>query len=101
MSGDFWGDLGKGVTSGDFLGSAFSTLGSTVAGLLLANDQEDQQSEADEAARQDKLLAMQLEALKYKYGTGGGGGGGGGGAANKLTPAQIAAMIQNQHELKI
>lgn len=83
MGGFFDGigdELSKGLTSSDFLASAFSTAATSLAGILQAKQQEKQLEAAQERADKKDLLQLQLDALKAKFG-----GGGGGGARNYMT----------------
>jgi hypothetical protein len=72
--------LSEGLTSGDFLSSAFSTAATSLAGILQANREDKQLKAEQERADKSDLLKLQLEALKAKFG-----GGGGGGARNYMT----------------
>lgn len=87
--------LGEGLTSGDFLSGAFQALAGTAGLLFQSSSEEDARKDAQALQDKKDKLALQLEALKIRYGQGGGGGGGGG-SAMQLTPAQRLNTIQNQ-----
>lgn len=97
---DFWKNIGKTVTSPDFLGSAFSTIASTVGNLLVNESNQSLKQDEIDYKRQQDMLNWQLAALKAQYGEGAGGGGGGGGADRRLTTAQAMQALQNQADLK-
>lgn len=86
--------LGEGLTTGDFLSGAFQALAGTAGMLFQSSSEEDSLKEQQKMQDKKDRLALQLEALKLRYGQGGGGGGGG--SAMQLTPAQRLAAMQNQ-----
>lgn len=98
----FFSDLGQGfvqgITSGDFISSAFSTLANAGLGLLQSDIQQDQLDQERADSREKLLLDLKLKQLEAMYGNRGGGGGGG---AGKLTTAQKLSAIQNQTDAKI
>ena len=81
------------VKGGDLLVAAIPAVTSLVGGLFAGRQQDKQLKDAADARRDERLLALDLEELKYKYGLGGGGGGGAS-AAQKAQVYQNAAAIE-------
>ena len=81
---------------GNFLSAGVNALGGLTTGLLSNSIASDKLEAEQQRADKDRLLQLQLEALKAKFA-----GGGGSGPFTGLTDAQKAQIIQNQTDTKI
>jgi len=92
---DLFGGSDSGSSGGGFWGSvgpALVSSGVSLLGNIFGQEAEEDQLDAQrEQAKEDRILALQLEELKYKYGIGRGGGGGGGGGGTDRTAALLNA----------